>query len=233
LKRLLKKATLTQKEIETAREIYGKGEIPSYIENDEITNMVLMALLGVYEKRGYIDKEVFKQIRSRNIPISIDILNKFGKIYIKQMIEKENVFLYGYAKQETGGDWWVSSTVEHGDKNRDSAIVYIDGEWYEGESHGELAQEHGVKTNYAEEKESIFAHKVDSAKDGTEKTKCIYIIEPLLKGLSVQDSALLLKQHYGDYEIYSDEDGYLDFEDDFKAKYTRLAKIKKWRRWYS
>lgn len=232
MKRLIKKARLSQREMEVARTIYQEGEIPSNIENEEISDMVLMALLGVYEKRGYIDKKVFKQVRDRNIPISVDILNMFGRIYIKQMIEKENVFLYGYAKQEADGNWWISPTIEHGDKNRDAAIVYIDGEWYEGENHSELTQEHGAKTNYEEENKSIFAHKVDSAKDGTEKTKCIYIIEPLLSGLDVQEAALLLKQKYSDYEIYSDENGYLDFEDNFTAKYTRLAKIKKMRRWY-
>jgi hypothetical protein len=229
LKRLIKKANVSQKDMKVAQEIIETKEVPDEIKNEDVSYNVQMLLLRYYYNAGTIDKKVFKQIKERGIEIPRQIIDLLARMYMEQMIKSENTYLSGYTQIDSGREYYIPLRVEHGDKNRDAAIAYFDGEFYEKPLHSDAVREFQQKNGFKDPEYGIYAHKVDQMLDGTGKNRCIYIVEPMLSGFkTVQEAAQKLKEKYPQYAMYSDDDGFIDIDDDFKAKYGLiLAKVKK------
>lgn len=133
--------------------------------------------------------------------------------------------------------------ARHDVENRESAILYIDGEFYEDLSHANcLAQynkAHNVdkekrtnqrKDNFseiAEEDHKIaFAHKtneqttVDDFMNDADPTDHIFIEEKTLVNMTLAEAAEAFKKQYPDIPIYNDDTN----DEEFPSEYEKLAK---------
>jgi hypothetical protein len=140
----------------------------------------------------------------------------------------------------------LKKIANHDDYNRDYAIVYINGEFYEDIIHGcaikQYLKNHGIKEldnksirpGYSNQKEDdyledlynmeeiIFAHKL-------EDDKSIYIEQNSLKNIDLNQAAAIFKEHYPDYNIYNDDSykGDEDYDEDGNNNYKKIARLKK------
>ena len=136
--------------------------------------------------------------------------------------------------------------ARHDIENRECAILYIDGEFYEDLSHADcLAQynkAHNIdkkkRTNYrknnfdeiAEEDHKIaFAHKtneqttVDDFMNDADPTDHIFIEERTLVNITLTEAAEAFKKQYPDIPIYNDDTN----DEEFPSEYEKLASGRK------
>lgn len=136
--------------------------------------------------------------------------------------------------------------ARHDVENRECAILYIDGEFYEDSSHAnclvQYNKAHNIdkekRTNYrkdnfneiAEEDHKIaFAHKtneqttVDDFMNDAEPTDHIFIEEKTLVNMTLAEAAKAFKKQYPDIPIYNDDSN----DEEFPSEYQKLASRRK------
>ena len=131
---------------------------------------------------------------------------------------------------------------------RDTAIVYVDGKFYENESHAlcldDYREEQNISSTHSdfyrptkeemekyleEDQVMFFAHKVEDPystkkRDYAKNFNAIYIMEDstLLKNITTQEAANITKQKYPDYDVFLEQ-----FKNEDYQRLAKLSKIKK------
>lgn len=133
--------------------------------------------------------------------------------------------------------------ARHDVENRESAILYIDGEFYEDLSHANCLAQYNKAHNIDKEKRTnqrkdnfseiaeedhkiAFAHKtneqttVDDFMNDADPMDHIFIEEKTLVNMTLAEAAEAFKKQYPDTPIYNDDTN----DDEFPSEYTKLAK---------
>ena len=140
----------------------------------------------------------------------------------------------------------ISKVAWHDVKFRDRAILYIDGEFVEANTHNialtNWTYDNNIRRNSGQSgvargnlvnemannrqlKDMPYAclHKLEIDPQTNEKRKMIFIDPETIYGIDLNELANLTKQQYPDYEIFEDSEQFTPEETD---KYTKLAKNK-------
>ena len=123
----------------------------------------------------------------------------------------------------------LKKTSRHDINSRDSAIVYVNGEVFEGHTHAEAINQYlnsdvakqyryEVYNNVSDDEQLAFAHKIDSQ-------NAIFLELWTLKNVDPNTVLNKLKETYPDYKIYSDsdDDGLLSEKDDDLDQYIDIT----------
>lgn len=136
--------------------------------------------------------------------------------------------------------------ARHDVENRECAILYIDGEFYEDSSHANCLVQYNKVHNIDKEKRTnqrkdnfneiaeedhkiAFAHKtneqttVDDFMNDADPTDHIFIEEKTLVNMTLAEAAEAFKKQYPDVPIYNDDTN----DEEFPSQYKRLAKRRK------
>ena len=140
----------------------------------------------------------------------------------------------------------IKKVAWHDVKFRDRAILYIDGEFIEANTHNialtNWTYDNNIRRNSGQSgvargnlvnemannrqlKDMPYAclHKLEIDPQTNEKRKMIFIDPETIYGIDLNELANLTKQKYPDYEIFEDSEQFTPEETD---KYTKLAKNK-------
>ena len=212
----------------------GKEEYKNYkdFKNDVITPAIFLETSTL---QNISEEEATKLFNEHyNLPVYDDDSN-----------DEEGSFLEEY-KQLIAKRIDLRKQARHDIENRECAILYIDGEFYEDLSHADcLAQynkAHNIdkkkRTNYrknnfdeiAEEDHKIaFAHKtneqttVDDFMNDADPTDHIFIEERTLVNITLTEAAEAFKKQYPDIPIYNDDTN----DEEFPSEYEKLASGRK------
>lgn len=133
--------------------------------------------------------------------------------------------------------------ARHDVENRECAILYIDGEFYEDLSHAKCLEQYNKVHNIDKEKRTnqrkdnfseiaeedhkiAFAHKtneqttVDDFMNDADPTDHIFIEEKTLVNMTLEEAAEAFKKQYPDVPIYNDDTN----DEEFPSAYTKIAK---------